>query len=91
MESLFNLTSKYEIKTAPTFQSERAELIQKFLNKLNPPRLEVGLKPLNVVFISTILSYSNLKSPHDIYAFYRKCEAAKSFSKYFWWALTVKA
>ena len=88
MQSLFDLTKGYEIKAAPKVHSERAELLQNFLDRLNAER--GNYKPLTAARLSMMLSDSQLKTNSDIYAFYRQCQNARHFSKFFWYSLRTK-
>lgn len=88
MQSLFSVLQEYEVKTAPNIKSERAEILQKFLDKLNADR--GAYKPITAKRLSMMLSDAQLKTPADIYTFYRQCENAKHFSRFFWWSLKAK-
>lgn len=74
--------------TKPTTKanSERAELLEKFLNRLNPPRVEAGYKPLSAARLGMMLAHVPTE---DLYPFYRECEQAKSFGKLFHYKLRV--
>jgi len=76
-------------KKENTPRSERAELISKFEKRLNPPRIEAGMKPLSAGFISMKMAQSKL-STQDLYWFYRYCDDAKNFSSCWWWSLKAK-
>lgn len=64
--------------------SERAELIEKFLTRLNKAREGTPYPPLKPAAIAFKLSHIPTS---DLYAFYKECERAKNFGAYFWWAL----
>ena len=66
----------------PLFQSERAELIDRFVQRLNQARVGTKYKPLTPRAVAVWLSYIPTE---ELYPFFRKCENAKSFSKLFWW------
>lgn len=88
--SINSLFSKYqgvfnEPLETKSRRTERGDLIEQFLNKLNPDRARVGLKPLSFAFISKFFKDRNMDT-HEIYCFYKDCERAAHFSKYFWWA-----
>lgn len=64
--------------------SERAELIEKFLSRLNPPRIADGFKPLTPARLGAMLAHVPTE---DLWPFYRSCEQANSFSRFFHWSL----
>jgi hypothetical protein len=64
--------------------SARGEMFDKFLEKLNPGREEVGLRPYSHARLSKMLEHL---STSELYPFYRDCLRAKTFSAYFHWAL----
>jgi hypothetical protein len=72
-------------KKATGANSERAELIGKFMDRLNADRDGVKYKALTPVAVAVKLAH--IMSNSDLYAFYRQCEGAKNFSRLFWWAL----
>jgi len=72
-------------------RSERAELLQNFLETLNRDRRDGGYKPYNPAFLSMKLSQSGLKTNSDIYSFYNQCQNARNFGAYFHWALNPKS
>jgi hypothetical protein len=63
---------------------EQDELIQKFTDRLNQERAGTKYKPLTVAAVAVKLSRIPTA---DLHAFHKQCEAANSFSRYFWWAL----
>lgn len=73
-----------EIKNNPlkSPRSERGELIGLFLERLNNDRLGSKYKPLTAARVGMMLRF--LKTP-DLRAFFRECEYAGNFSKFFWW------
>ncbi|HVC59631.1 MAG TPA: hypothetical protein VND19_04595 [Acetobacteraceae bacterium] len=56
---------------------------------MNRDRDGVSFKKLSYAAVSVKLAH--VKSNFDLYAFYRACEEARSFSAYFWWALKPTA
>ena len=62
-------------------RSEREELLDRFLSRLNPDRAEAGLKPLAPSALATLLTGVPTT---DLYGFYKSCERARSFSRLFW-------
>lgn len=63
--------------------SERAEYVQFFADTINATRTGVH-KPLPIKFYAVKLSHLSVQ---DLHSFKRQCLEAKSFSKYFWFAL----
>jgi hypothetical protein len=73
---------------APQRGSERGELLDKFLERLNPSRIQAGYKPYNHARLSVMLQH--LKTD-ELYPFYRQCEQAGiPFSAFFHWSLKPK-
>jgi hypothetical protein len=75
-------------KPVKPVSSERAELVGKFADRLNRDRDGVKFKKLSYAAVSVKLAH--IRTIFDLYAFYRQCEEARSFSAYFWWALKPK-
>lgn len=68
--------------------SQRGELLDKFLSRLNPSRIADGYKPLTHSRVSLLLAHIPTE---DLHAFYQQCEEATiPFSAYFHWSLKVK-
>jgi len=64
--------------------SRRGEMIDKFLSRINPSREAGGYKPLTPAALNRMISHI----PTDqLYPFYKDCERAKNFSKYFFWSI----
>ena len=82
-----HLPTLHPPKPAAGPQSERGELLGRFLGRLNadrkPPR-----KPLTARLVAVKLAHV---PTGDLWAFYRQCEAARSFGAYFWWAIREQA
>ena len=58
-----------------------------FMVRLNWQRVADGFRPMSHSRLGKVLE----RIPTgDLYAFYRKCDGAKNFSRYFWWALKPK-
>lgn len=80
-----NLFNKYELASAPNrIKSERAELVEKFVVRLNEARRNTKYAPLTARAVAVKLGHI---PTGDLYAFLRQCEQARCFSSYFWWAL----
>ncbi len=71
-------------------KSERAEIVKKFVDKLNADRVRDGRKPLPASFYAIKMAQSGLKSNFDLYWFYGYCNDARNFSSTWWWALNPK-
>lgn len=69
--------------------SERGDLLDRFLWRLNPPREAAGYKPLTHGRLSHILQHVQTD---ELYGFLKECETAScGFSRCFWGRLKVKA
>lgn len=71
-------------------KSERAELVGKFVDRLNKSRIENNYKPLPARFYAVKLAQSGLKTNGDLYWFFAYCDETKNFDKTFWWSLKSK-
>ena len=67
-------------KTPLKITSERQELIQRFVDKINLERVGTKWKPVTARQINVLISF--LKTP-DLYWLLGECERAPSFSKKF--------
>ena len=65
-------------------RSARAEVLGRFLLRLNPGRMESGRKELTPAFLGSHLSYLSVK---DLNYLYSICDKADNFSKMFWWQI----
>ncbi len=68
-------------------KSERADIVKKFVIKLNEARKIANYKELPASFYAIKMAESGLKTNSDLYWFYRYCEDAKDFGKCWWWSL----
>jgi hypothetical protein len=75
-------------KRAPSFKSERAELISRFLGKGIMVFKSGKLVEADARTIAFKLSHIPTE---DLHAFHEQCSRAKSFSKYFYWSLKPQA
>lgn len=75
-------------KQVKQVSSLRAELIGKFADRLNKERDGVQFKKLTYAGVSAKLAY--IKGDSNLYDFYRQCENAKSFYRFFFWATNAK-
>lgn len=62
--------------------SERAELIERFVTKLNASRVASGYKPLTAGFYASKMSHI---PTDELHFHYKQCEQAKSFSSLWWY------
>jgi hypothetical protein len=67
--------------------SERGDLMQYFMERLNPSRRRDGFPPLTYPRMGKILQGLTLP---DLYYLKSICDDAKSFSKTFWYQLDAK-
>ena len=63
-------------------RSERDELVGKFAERVNAARAIDGFKPLPHGKFVRVLAK---KATGELWAFYRECDRARSFSRLFWW------
>lgn len=86
MELPLGYTEKFSPKkNAP--RSEREEVLQKFLERLNHSRKEAGIPPMSYGRLAKI--FTGVPTS-DLYPFYKTCEGARSFSRFFWWRVNKK-
>ncbi len=67
--------------------TERGELMQYFMEKLNPGRIKDGFAPLTMGRMARLLLATPTK---DLYYLKTVCDGAKDFSKKFWWEVNPK-
>ena len=83
------IPTTYELKfrTAAKPRNEREEMLDKFLSRLNPPRLKDGIPALSYGRLARIFE----KVPTtDLYPFFKECEQARNFSGLFWYKVKGK-
>ena len=87
MQNLKELIEKYKNnkQQSEVRKSERAELVKKFVDRLNAGRTG-KYKPLPASFYAIKMAQAGL-SLHDLYWFYGYCNDANDFSKCWWWSL----
>lgn len=66
----------------------RAEVIKKFVDRLNAARIESGYKPLGASYWAYRMAH--IKDLEQLKRFYGDCCEAKNFSSYWWWALKAQ-
>ena len=85
---LNNLFSEYKIKKPTKQLSERAEIIKKFVDRLNADRVSSGRKPLSAGFYAMKMYQYGLKTNSQFHRFYGNCADANNFSSFWWWKIT---
>lgn len=78
------------IVKAPVSKSkatERGELMEYFLGKLNAARVRDGLKPMTMGRMAALCAATPTE---DLYYLKSICDQAKDFSKKFWWEINPK-
>lgn len=84
------IIANYQYKTkTDTPISERADIVKKFVERLNKSRIENNYKPLPAKFYAIKMAQSGLKSNFDLYWFFKYCDETKNFDKTWWWSLKV--
>ena len=68
-------------------ETERGELMNYFLSRINPSRISDGMAPVTMGHLGKILQQIPTK---DLYYLKRVCSDAPNFSKKFWWELDPK-
>ncbi len=63
--------------------STRSDLLDRFLERLNPPRLAAGYRPLSHGRLAAM--FKGVPTG-DLYPFFKDCERANDFSRFFWWS-----
>lgn len=90
VQSTKSLLGNYELKISKKDRrTERGDLIDQFLNQLNPQREMMGMRPLSPAFLSMKFSMARM-TVSQLYQFYKDCERAYNFSAYFWYAMRPK-
>ena len=69
-------------------RSERDEMLELFLARLNAARIVDGLPKMTHARLATSLKGI---PTGDLFPFYKQCEGARHFSRFFWWSLKPKA
>jgi hypothetical protein len=87
MEIQHNYLEKFNQRTIGLPRNGREEMVEKFRAALNCSRAAAGYRPFSYSRLAGMLQHI---PTDDLYAFYRQCEGARSFSAYFHWALKPK-
>lgn len=85
LSDLFGVQHYTLPSTKKSWKMTRKDLIGAFLDELNPPRIKVGLRPLQAFFLSSFFSERKM-TVDQIYCFYKDCKGRNNFSSYFWWS-----
>ena len=67
--------------------SERAELLERFVTRLNSSRVAGGYKPLGAGFYASKMA---LIPTDELHAFYKELDSSKNFSALWWWKCKTK-
>lgn len=69
--------------------SARGDILDRFLERLNPPRVASGFKAYTHARLSLLLQH--IKGADELEAFYKQCDKAGiPFSAFFHWSIKVK-
>lgn len=68
-------------------RNAREEQLTLFLDRINPARRSDGLKPISYSRLAKVLEGIPTE---DLHPFYKQCDQAKNFSRFFWWSLKAK-
>jgi len=79
--------SRYQRPAGPNIRSERDEMVQKFVDKRVIKIHDRTTKQLRLATAGEIALLLKDCPTADLYAFFRECEEARSFSRFFWWAV----
>lgn len=86
-----NLFENYQLPTKKKGGSERGDLIQKFVDRINQDRIGTKFKPVSPKGVAILINqHPNLKELDQLYRFYGMCKESKSFSAYFYWIVKPK-
>lgn len=74
------------VKAPSTITNERQEILKRFVDKqcIMVSDRKGGYRLVTGKELANILA---LIPTCDLHVFYKQCEQARSFSKYFWWAI----
>ena len=87
-KDLKSLLQNYQIPKSNSTskrRSERGDLLEKFVEQLNADRVSAGYKKFGFGTYIKKMADAGIKSPHELYVFYKQCDSAKNFSSYWWW------
>lgn len=87
MEIPANYSAKFtKPLTAPAERSERDELLQRFLDRVNPTRVRDGFAPYTHGRLARMVSAAGYETA-DLHRLFKECDGAAHFSKLFHWKL----
>ena len=78
--------SRFQVAKS-NIKSERAELLEKFVTRLNNGRVSGGFKPLGAGFYATKMS---LVPTDELHMFYKELDQSKNFCALWWWKTKKK-
>lgn len=68
-------------------RNERDEQLELFLARLNAARITDGIPKMT--YGRLVKALEGIPTG-DLYAFYKQCDGARNFSRFFWWSLKPK-
>lgn len=80
------LETKKPIATSHSYRSEFGDMLDQFLGRINPDREKAGYTKFNHARLATELKRAKIP-PSYLYTFYKNCEQARDFSRFFHWFL----
>lgn len=83
-----NIPTRSHTNPITQCNSERAEIVGKFLDRLNRERLKTKYKPLTAKIVAIKLGH--LKTIQDLHYFFNLCDRSKSFGSKFFYELKVQ-
>lgn len=90
MKNIATLVNQTKRNTSKwNFSCERQELVQKFVDRLNLGRKGTKYKPLDAKRVNSMVGISHMTT-WELHGFYKECEGANHFGKFFFWSLKPK-
>lgn len=81
-----NIKQRIE-KPTTKVTSERGELLEKFVKRINQSRKNTGYRPYPVAYIAKLMAYIPTS---ELYAFYKKLEQSNNFVALWHWHVKPK-
>lgn len=89
MMNIAEILNKRPVETEKVL-CPRQEIIKKFVDAINPPRVAAGYKSYSVAYIASKMYNAGLKTDFSLWYFYGYCREAKNFSSCWHWSLDNK-
>lgn len=89
MMNISEILNKRPVETEKVLYP-RQEIIKKFVDAINPPRVAAGYRPYSVAFIASKMYNAGIKTDFGFWYFYGYCKEAQNFSATWHWALDPK-